>query len=308
MITILLSCYNGERYLRQQLDSLLHQSFRDFTIAIRDDASADRTPEILREYQKAHPDIITVETAKENSGGAKYGFWALMASRRDDYLMLCDQDDVWLPDKVERSLQKMQQLERQFGQQTPLALHTDLTVADEQLHTLAPSYRKWADIDFSRLDFRFQLVQATATGCTMMYNRALADYFTRPPRFFIMHDWWVMLTASAFGHVGQLTEPTVLYRQHRENTVGAKNVRSLRFRLWQLCHLPLLRKKMRETFWQAESFLLLYQNLLSPERLSLLREFCSIPRLSKCARWKTARRLQLYRGGLLRSALRFLLI
>ena len=308
MITILLSCHNGERFLREQLDSLLRQTFRDFTIAIRDDASADRTPKILREYQSAYPDIISVETAKENSGGAKYGFWALMSSRRDDYLMLCDQDDVWLPDKVERSLLRMRELEQQFGSREPLAVHTDLAVVDERLQPLAPSYRQWADIDFSRLDFRFQLVQATATGCTMMYNRALAEYFTRLPRFFIMHDWWVMLTAAAFGHIGQIAEPTILYRQHRENTVGAKDVRSLRFRLWQLCHLPLLRKRMWETFWQAESFLLLYQHLLSPEKLQLARAFYSIPRQKKLSRWKTARSLQLYRGGPLRSLLRFLLI
>lgn len=308
MITILLSCYNGEHFLRQQLDSLLQQTFRDFTIAIRDDASADRTPEILREYQKAYPDIISVETAKENSGGAKYGFWALMSSRRDDYLMLCDQDDIWLPDKVERSLKKMRELEGAFGREGPLAVHTDLAVVDERLQPLALSYREWADIDFSRLDFRFQLVQATATGCTMMYNRALAEYFTHPPRFFIMHDWWAMLTAAAFGHIGQISEPTILYRQHRENAVGAKNVRSLRFRLWQLSHLPTLRKKMRETFWQADSFLLLYQNRLSPEKRELLQSFCAIPGKKKFSRWKAARRLQLYRGGLLRSAARLLLI
>ena len=101
----------------------------------------------------------------------------------------------------------------------------------------------------------------------------------------------------------------MLFRsQHRENAVGAKKVRSLRFRLWQLCHLPALRRNMRETFWQAESFLLLYRPLLSPKKQRLLADFCSIPRLPKLSRWRMARRLQLYRGGPLRSAMRFLLI
>ncbi|MCI8623092.1 MAG: glycosyltransferase family 2 protein [Provencibacterium sp.] len=308
MITILLACYNGERYLREQLDSLLGQTVRDFTIAARDDGSADRTLEILLEYQRAYPAIITVESAKENGGGAKYNFWQLMSSQRDDYLMLCDQDDVWLPDKIERTLQKMKELERRFGVGTPLAIHTDLRVVDEDLRLLAPSYRERAGIDFSRLAFRFQLVQATMTGCTVMYNRALAAFFDKAPRFFVMHDWWVMLTASAFGQVGQVLEPTLLYRQHRDNAVGAEDVRSLGFRLKQLVHFREARRRMLETYLQAESFLLLYRGRLSPEQLELLETFCSIPKRRKLGRWKTARRLGVYRGGLLRSAARFLLI
>ena len=308
MLTILLSCYNGERYLPEQLDSLLGQTFRDFKIAILDDGSADRTPDILQEYRKKYPNIITVETLPHNSGGAKYGFWTLMSSRRDDYLMLCDQDDVWLPDKVEKTLSCMRELERRFGGRTPLAVHTDLMVVDAKLTPLAPSFWQWADIDCSRTDFRFQLTHAVMTGCTVLYNRALAEYFTGQPRFFVMHDWWVMLTASAFGQVGWLPEPTILYRQHRDNAVGAQNVRSLRFRLWQLTHLPQLRRKMRESFWQAESFLRCYRSRLAPGQRRLLEDFCSIMKKRKLGRWRTARRLGIYRGGPLRSALRFLLI
>lgn len=308
MLTILLSCYNGERYLPEQLDSLLRQTFRDFKIVILDDGSADRTPEILQEYWKNYPDIITVETLPHNSGGAKYGFWELMSSQRDDYLMLCDQDDVWLPDKVERTLGRMRELERQFGRRMPLAVHTDLMVVDAKLRLLSPSYQQWADIDFSRTDFRYQLTHAVMTGCTVLYNRALAEYFTERPRFFVMHDWWVMLAASAFGQVGQLPEPTVLYRQHQGNAVGAKNVRSLRFRLWQLMHLPQLRRQMRESLWQAESFLRCHRSRLSPGQRGLLEDFCSIMKKKKLGRWQMARRLGIYRGGLLRSALRFLLI
>lgn len=308
MISILLATYNGEKYLREQLDSLLAQTVTGFRIVARDDGSTDGTMAILEEYQNANPSIISVCRNARGTGGAKHNFWGMMSSCRDDYIMLCDQDDVWLPCKVALTLEKMREMEARFGDKIPLAVHTDLTVVDEGLYVIADSFRRHSDMDHSRQAFRFQLVQAIMTGCTVMYNRPLAEYFTRPPDFMVMHDWWIMLTASALGKVGYLEEPTILYRQHTGNVVGARDVRTLRFKIGKLFDWKGVRQGIRDTFRQAESFLRMYRGELSPDQAILLENFSSIPGKRKLARWRAIRGLRIYRAGFLRNVVKFLFI
>ena len=188
MITILMAAYNGGRYVAEQIESLLRQTEQDFVLRVRDDCSTDDTYSILCGYAAKYPGKIFVERNPENSGGAKWNFLQLTAAYQDDYVMLCDQDDVWLPNKIELSLQAMRAAEKQRGSQTPILVHTDLRVIDDQMHVIGESLNEMLGLYTENGSLPLQTIQNTVTGCTAMYNRAFAQ-LVRIPRFCIVHDW-----------------------------------------------------------------------------------------------------------------------
>ena len=106
MVSILLASYNGAPYIAAQIDSILQQTFRDFMLYIRDDCSNDGTWEIVQAYAAKEPDRIVALQNEENSGSAKHNFFKMMQEHQDNYVMLCDQDDVWHPDKIEKNRDK----------------------------------------------------------------------------------------------------------------------------------------------------------------------------------------------------------
>jgi len=229
MISILLATYNGEQYITGLIESLLSQIFRDYKLYIRDDNSTDGTYPIITGYAAKNPGKIFVSQNEENVGGAKNNFIKMMIGHKDDYIMLCDQDDIWLPDKIEKSLSKIKEIEQESGLTTPIMVHTDLTVVDEDLNVISMSYEKMSNKDFDQNSLKSTVTMNNAAGCTIIYNRALADLIQAEPEFIVMHDWWVSLIAASFGKIGVINEPTVLYRQHRGNVSGPKKVLSFRY-------------------------------------------------------------------------------
>ena len=240
MISILLASYNGEKYIAGQIDSLLNQTIQDFRLFICDDASTDDTYSMLSDYSNKNPGKIHVSRNRKNSGGAKHNFIEMMINHKDDYVMLCDQDDVWLPTKIEVTLAKMREMESEFGSETPLLVHSDLVVVSKKLETIFPSFKIAMNADYSKTELQNQIIQNTLTGCKVMYNKSLADLITEVPEYMVMHDWWLIIIASAFVVIGTINEPTILYRQHEDNDIGAKNVRSLNHILYELHHWKLL--------------------------------------------------------------------
>jgi len=218
-VALLLSTYNGEKYLKQQLDSLQDQTHKEIGIIARDDGSCDATVEILKLYG------IKMLEAMHNLG-AKENFSTLLdyalGESGTEYFMFCDQDDVWHPDKVEKTYVKMQELESFYGKNTPLLIHGNLTVVDKDLEIIAPSFWDYQHIDPFQGSSNRLLLQNVVTGCTMMINRALAEKVKHIPQEAIMHDWWIAMVASAFGKIAFIDEPLMLYRQHSKNDTGAK--------------------------------------------------------------------------------------
>lgn len=308
MIAILTATYNGERYLAQQLDSLLGQSVQDFVVYLCDDCSTDRTYEIATEYAQKYPDKFICTRNARNSGSAKHNFIRMMIQHKAEYVMLCDQDDVWLPDKIERTLGKMRELEQKEGAHTPLLVHTDLVVVDEQLKIISPSFIKALNANYRRTQLHQIVIQNTLTGCTAMYNRALAELVFAEPAYMVMHDWWLILIASAFGKVAHLEEGTVLYRQHEGNSIGAKDVRTLRYKLDRFVHNREVRQALAQTYEQAESFLALFCELLSQEQRRFLRDYCAIPAQSKGRRLLSVLRLRTFKYGFSRRVAQLLFL
>ena len=143
MITVLLAVYNGEKYLKEQIESILNQSVKDVKIVIRDDGSTDNSGEIITSYCNEFPDKISCIKG-EATGSAQKNFAELLKNCDSDYIMFSDQDDVWLCDKIEKTYNAMVKAEQ--NSQTPVLVHTDLKVVDDKLCEISPSF-----FDFQKL-------------------------------------------------------------------------------------------------------------------------------------------------------------
>ena len=229
-VIILLATHNGEKYLNVMIDSILSQDFREWRLILSDDASEDGTMDILRFYAEKYPEKITLYQSGQRFGNAKHHFMHLLEQFNEaEYLMFADQDDRWHANKVSATLRLMKQLEEKTN--VPVMVHTDLCVVDENLQCLNPSFMKYSNLDGSRLGVNTLLIQNVVTGCTMMLNRALVKKVagTMVKSDILMHDWWIALVASTCGVTGFLNEATMDYRQHGENSVGAKDSHSARY-------------------------------------------------------------------------------
>ena len=221
-IAILLATYNGARFLKEQLESLFRQSCDDFRLYVRDDGSTDDTLKIVDEFVQKFADRISVVDDGAAHSGAAQSFMRLLESVDADYYMFCDQDDVWHQDKVEKTLTRMQEVEAQVGDGTPVVVSTDLRVVDENLNVLAESFNADLKIDVFRKHPQMLCVRHVVTGCAMMLNRAARTASLPMSPIATMHDEWVALcTQFKGGKVVMMDEATIDYRQHSSNTLGA---------------------------------------------------------------------------------------
>lgn len=308
MVKILMATYNGENYLREQINSILAQTYHDWILYISDDVSSDHTPAIIEEYAKKYPDKIVPLSNKNPSGSAENNFFRMLSTIHGQYIALCDQDDYWFPDKLEVTLERMQSLERQYGEETPILLHTDLKVADDHLNIIAPSFFAFQNISPERKQLKDYLVQNNVTGCTALLNRSLLEKLDYIPEICTMHDWWLALVACCFGKIDYIRKPTMLYRQHKHNQIGAKSAKSLSFLFHKFRDRETVKKNYQKMFAQAASFLEHYHDQLTSEQIAVLAAFLKIPSLSRLGKIRQIRRYQFYKNSPLRTLGQFLSI
>lgn len=230
-VLVLLPVYNGARFLAQQLDSILAQSLPGVQVLCRDDGSSDGSPQLLADYAQRHPQRIVVQSDATGNVGASRNFSLLMqaalqfqdpaSGARPGYFALADQDDLWQAHKLQRLLERLRE-EEAIAPGTPVIVHSDLRVVAHDGSVIAPSMATYQGLRTDRSSFSAQLVSNTVTGCTVLMNRALLSKSTPVAPESIMHDWWISLVASAFGRRVYLQEALVDYRQHDNNTIGAK--------------------------------------------------------------------------------------
>lgn len=216
-VDILMAAYNGEKYIAEQIESIINQSYEDWTLYIRDDASTDSTRIIIRQYIRKYPNKIRLYTNMENSGSPKSNYFELIKNSDADVIFTCDQDDIWEKDKVEITLKEFESIDK------PFLIHSDLTVIDDENNVIFPSMIKAQHIDTSRTALNQLLVQNIVTGCTMAFNRALADILVEP-ELLPVHDWWIAAVASVFGSIKFIDKSTIRYRKHRNNVCGPQNM------------------------------------------------------------------------------------
>lgn len=229
-VEILLSTFNGEHYLSEQLRSIEKQLFTEWLLIARDDGSTDSSLEILNEFAQRFPDKMRIIDGRGKHLGACGSFSYLMTQTTADYVMFCDQDDVWLPDKIGRTLSCMNELIAEKGPETPLLVHCDMIVTDEKLKRLSNSFWSYRGIKYrNAARFNRQLISNAVTGCAMMINRSLLETATPIPDMAMVHDWWIAQVAAAFGQVRSIPDPMMLYRQHGKNRIGARGYSTIHF-------------------------------------------------------------------------------
>ena len=224
---ILLTAYNGAEHLPDLLDSLLGQTDPDFSVLMQDDGSSDTTPALLREISARDP-RFTFGREQGRHLGAAGNFCSLIRQFEvAGRVMLCDQDDVWEPQKVARLKAAMDALEAEYGAGVPLLVHSDCSLVGSDGTPIGPSFFRHQGWDPGAVTLPPLLVQNNVTGCTLIMNEPLRALITAHAKAkdLFMHDWFIALTAASFGHIAFVDEPLTRYRQHGDNQIGARSER-----------------------------------------------------------------------------------
>jgi len=220
-VQILLSTFNGASFLEAQIESLLSQSFQNWQLLIRDDGSTDQTLTIINSYKEAHPKKVVI-IKNENGGSSTKSFMSLLNSVSAPYIMFCDQDDVWLPAKIENSLTALKRIEKKHPVS---AVYCDMRVVNSELETISPSFLKsqslnpiWCAKPYS------VFAQSMAAGCSMIFTKTLADRLHPIDSLLFQHDHWILMHAANYGKIGFLDNILINYRQHADNAIGSHKI------------------------------------------------------------------------------------
>jgi rhamnosyltransferase len=224
-VYIVLASYNGAAFLIEQIESIRSQTFTDWRLLARDDGSSDNTRSVLADYAAGDRRIELVEDEADNLGAA--GNFSRLASialaRGATAVFFADQDDVWLPDKVARTLERLQVTEARLGPDRPILVHSDLQIIDGGGRLLQRSFMAFQRIhDSGARGLTTLLVQNYVTGCAMAVNRPLLRFGLPIPDEALMHDWWLALCAAACGTIEFVPAATVSYRRHGANAVTVR--------------------------------------------------------------------------------------
>lgn len=215
-VTILMATYNGEKFIRKQIESILCQTYKNFQLIIRDDGSKDNTIKIISELVE---NDNRIELIVGNNLGQKKNFNELLKiGKKSKYIMFADQDDIWLENKVEISLNEIKKYENIHGEDEPILVYTKLRYVDENLNLL-----KIKKINNTENSINTLLGYNYIWGCTMIINHALANISFPIGEYSQNHDYWIALCASINGEIVHLNEETILYRQHSNNVTGGIN-------------------------------------------------------------------------------------
>ncbi|MBP3234736.1 MAG: glycosyltransferase family 2 protein [Eubacterium sp.] len=213
-VHIMMATYNGEKFIKEQIDSIINQTYQDWMLYISDDCSTDDTVNIIDDYCRQYPDKIVLLNRDKKLGGAKQNFLYLFdICPKAELYMFTDQDDVWLPEKAEKLVKKYDEVHTEN-----CLVYCDLKVVDSDLNTKSESFI--TDIHYSNKK-EFILMNNYVPGCVMLIDDYLREAIGILPRQCFMHDWWIVMYSTFFGNIFKVDESLHLYRQHSNNTIGA---------------------------------------------------------------------------------------
>jgi len=307
-VSVLMATYNGEKYVKTQIDSLLNQSYKEFDIYISDDGSKDKTLEILNEYEKKYSNIHVLSQHSPNGSACK-NFLYLLNNVDSELYLFCDQDDEWFSDHIENLVKAY---EKESDKSIPLLIHSDLEVVDGNLNTINPSFFDFSGLSKNPLNYRYYLVQNNVTGCTMCINQALKEKCliveNNDIKLIPMHDWWFALVAARFGKVVFLESKGLRYRQHGNNEVGAKNVNSLSYMFSRFFNKTANKASVEMSRNLVSVFVSVFKGELIEEEVLLLTEYISPEKYSKLHRIAFLRKNGFKRDSFKRRVMQILYI
>ena len=227
-VNILMSTYNGEKFVAEQIESIQKQTHTEWHLIIRDDGSTDKTCEIIGDFVNKDSRIKLIRA--ENVGVIKSFYELIKNNNEANFYFFADQDDYWLPEKLTVMLAEA----KKHDNRKPVMYYTDLTVTDKALNVTAKSMIR-SQSDHANTKLVQELTENTVTGGASMINHELAKLW-QTTNDIIMHDWYLALVAVALGELVYIDQPTHLYRQHDANVLGARTL-SKRIKKWLHPHL-----------------------------------------------------------------------
>lgn len=302
MNVIVMSTYNGKAYLQEQLESVLRQTVSDFLLLIRDDGSSDGTPDLLREISDPRVRLIL----GENLGPAGSFFALLDAARQEnaDFVFFCDQDDVWMPDKLETLLSEIAKCPA-----GPALVFSDFAMIDGSGSVTGDSYTAMAQLRIPADGNFFPklLAQPYVFGCASVLNRELLELVKDPPAGIEMYDCWIALVASLLGTVRYLPQSTIYHRFHSSNATGRSGMNSLAARVRRVTqNFQNQRENTALRLHQAQLLLDRYGDSLSDAQRKMLRQLAKAGKTGGLSPVKTLKKYDVSRGGRLQNSFFYL--
>lgn len=292
---ILLSTYNGEKYLNDQIHSLQKQTFQEWNLYIRDDGSKDDTIQLIKEAEKKDKRIHYLEDSQSNLKPMK-SFMKLLKDVEADYYFFCDQDDYWLPKKLEIMLKEIKKKDNK----SPELIYCGLQCVDQDLKPINNDFENL----IGKINGKSRFIGNDMPGCVMCFNeklRNIAVENTKTYNDIVMHDWWLALIAETFGNVSFLNRKLILYRQHEDNSIGAGINGGLIKKILQKNVLKKQENLVKITYLQSRQFYTLFNPLLSKEDKRFLNMYLASSSKNSKYRKEFLKKYSLHGSSLLRS-------
>lgn len=246
-VAILLSAYNAQNFIEEQVDSILRQTSRDWTLYIRNDGSQDNTQEIIDRYRKSYPEkIIQIDKGDKNRGCSS-SFFRLLETVESDYYMFCDADDEWLPEKVEVMYKTMYTFACEYPE-LPLQVFADLMICDSRMNVIESSHWKATGINPELfLSYNYMAVSCNAGGACSIYNHKVKEMIFPLKNNFLIYDFWIAINVAKYGKFKVIRQPLIKYRQH-ENQIYGVNYGKRNSVLFKLKNFKVL---LKQYHWEA---------------------------------------------------------
>ena len=279
MIDILMATYNGGAFVEEQVRSIMIQSYVDWRLVVHDDGSTDDTWAILQQLSQEDSRIVLIEDDVHGLGVARH-FIYLLQYADAPYCMFCDQDDIWLPDKVEKMYHAIDRLDQNY----PQVVYSNAYLWNEGQGVISDKNTLTYPTSLRQMLFLNTGIQ----GAAAIFNKAMCHYLREPLDCYAMHDHVLLLAGICFGHVTYLDESLMYYRQHANNVTGHApgSIRKKVLLMWQNRHVPLVSKIHYDglnAFYQQwgkelkiEDKLLIEAFLQTPRQTTIQRLACII--------------------------------
>ena len=271
-VDIIMATYNGAEYIVEQVESIQRQSYKNWRLLISDDCSTDATLNIVKSISNSDNRIKLIST-EVKFGGAMPNFLHALRESDAPYFMFCDQDDIWLEDKIKTSVEHITRLENKFSSDKPAFVSSDMKIVDDNLNLLSSSFMNYEKFETNDTSLGHILVENSVPVCTIIGNASLRKWLSRCSSCdgLIMHDWLVNLICKCAGTSSFINEPTSLYRQHLGQEVGSHKISFITlvsgFNLHHSRDFWILVRK------NAEAFLNIYQKYLPNESIEVIEGF-----------------------------------
>lgn len=265
-ISVALAVYNGEEFLQAQLDSIKNQLVQPDELIIVDDNSTDNSAFV---YNNFNTTVVKKIYINDQNIGVIKSFKKAVSLCSGDYIALCDQDDIWLSEKLQESIARIKKIDKEI----PAVIFSDLSVMDKKGNILHNSFWKIRSAIPSNFTLEDILYGNIITGCTAVINRAMAAEFNKMPDEIMMHDHWLALIAYSFGKFDYIHKPMVLYRAHGESVTDKGKASYIQNFIKEYTHRQ---SYLAQNIEQAKAFKQLYQNNLSEQDAAIIQRFIDL--------------------------------